>query len=357
MPPPLASVAGPVRRFVVDAYHHIDTGGPEALVQLALSLSSLCPNSTYLSLRPINPRLAAEYPGLRRLPMVRNDRLRRGDVYIIPETVSCDEALGRRGIRSFVYMLSAKARRRNWQSLRKGCRLLSHNFWGADHTSAGLSLPRGMVIRPYISPSIKARCDVWSPAWQQTMLGVGAAASGAAAATTTARFGSGSRPDLVLIDHDVPAEVEAAARAACAAHGCECVRVGGDRRGPKEEAAVTFSRAQVAQLLARAKLVVDWCLVGSERLAIEAVLCGASLLTSACKAGAEPRDFPLPRSALLASPANLSEAIPRALRQHGSVEQRRGYEPLVRLYAGLDAASMRAETVRFLGATGLTCGR
>ena len=48
---------------MVDAYHHIDTGGPEALVQLALSLNSLCPNSTYLSLRPINLRLAAEYPG------------------------------------------------------------------------------------------------------------------------------------------------------------------------------------------------------------------------------------------------------------------------------------------------------
>ena len=116
MPPPLASsVAGPVRRFVVDAYHHIDTGGPEALVQLALSLSSLCPNSTYLSLRPVNPRLAAEYPALRTLPMVRNDRLRRGDVYIIPETVSCDASLAGRGVRSFVFMLSAKARRRNWQ--------------------------------------------------------------------------------------------------------------------------------------------------------------------------------------------------------------------------------------------------
>ena len=116
MPPPLASsVAGPVRRFVVDAYHHIDTGGPEALVQLALSLSSLCPNSTYLSLRPVNPRLAAEYPALRTLPTVRNDRLRRGDVYIIPETVSCDASLAGRGVGSFVYMLSAKARRRNWQ--------------------------------------------------------------------------------------------------------------------------------------------------------------------------------------------------------------------------------------------------
>ena len=237
MPPPLASsVAGPVRRFVVDAYHHIDTGGPEALVQLALSLSSLCPNSTYLSLRPVNPRLAAEYPALRTLPMVRNDRLRRGDVYIIPETVSCDASLAGRGVRSFVFMLSAKARRRNWQvhtcthahrthtariphallahctrlpyartphahrtdtariphtyrthtaytphaphthrahcthtartphahcarqpanwqSLRLGCRLLSHNFWGADHTNAGLDLPREMVVRPYTSPS------------------------------------------------------------------------------------------------------------------------------------------------------------------------------------------------------------
>ena len=157
MPPPLAPVAGPVGRFVVNAYHHIDTGGPEALVQLALSLDSLCPNSTHLSLRPINPRLATEYPGLRRLPMEGYDSLRSGDVYIFPETVSCDESLGRRGVRSFVYMLSAKARRRNWQSLRKGCRLLSHNFWGAQHTNAGLSLPRDRVVRPYISPSIKAR--------------------------------------------------------------------------------------------------------------------------------------------------------------------------------------------------------
>ena len=43
------------------------------------------------------------------------------------------------------------------------------------------------------------------------------------------------------IDHDVPPEVEAAARAACAAHRCECVRVGGDRRGDTEEEAVAFS--------------------------------------------------------------------------------------------------------------------
>lgn len=111
----------------------------------------------------------------------------------------------------------------------------------------------------------------------------------------------------------------------------------------------------MARLLSRAKVVLDWCLVGSERLAIEAVLCGAALLTTGCKAGAEPRDFPLPRSSLLRSAANLSDAIPRALRQHGSAEQRRSYAPMVRLYAGLDAATMRAETARFLGAAGMTC--
>ena len=67
-------------------------------------------------------------------------------MYIGPETVACDESLGERGVRRFVYLLSTKARRRNYQSLRKGCGLLSHNFWGAAHTMAGLSLPREQVV-------------------------------------------------------------------------------------------------------------------------------------------------------------------------------------------------------------------
>ena len=41
--PHIASIAGPVRRLVVEAYQNIDTGGPEAMVQLALALDSLCP--------------------------------------------------------------------------------------------------------------------------------------------------------------------------------------------------------------------------------------------------------------------------------------------------------------------------
>ena len=126
--PHIASIAGPVRRFVVEAYQNIDTGGPEAMVQLALALDSLCPNATYLSKRPLNPRLTSEYPALLHLPQLAHDDLARGDLYLIPETCACDEQMVKRGVRQVVYMLSAKARRRNWQSIRKGCRLLSHNF-------------------------------------------------------------------------------------------------------------------------------------------------------------------------------------------------------------------------------------
>ena len=77
------------------------------------------------------------------------------------------------------------------------------------------------------------------------------------------------------------------------------------------------------------------------------------LLTSACKAGQEPRDFPLPRRHVLTHPANLSAALPRVLRD--LAHERRGYGPMVQLYADLDAESLRAEVRQFLTAAGLTC--
>ena len=98
--PHIASIAGPVRRFVVEAYQNIDTGGPEAMVQLALALDSLCPNATYLSKRPLNPRLTSEYPALLHLPQLAHDDLARGDLYLIPETCACDEQMVKRGVRA-----------------------------------------------------------------------------------------------------------------------------------------------------------------------------------------------------------------------------------------------------------------
>ena len=96
---------------------------------------------------------------------------------------------------------------------------------------------------------------------------------------------------LVLLDSDTTDEVAAAARGACgnSSEVCEVVLVKG------------LPRAEVGRLLAAARIVVDWCLIGTERMVVEAVLCGAVLLTSHCLCGTEPRDFPIPERNLLAN--------------------------------------------------------
>lgn len=56
-------------------------------------------------------------------------------------------------------------------------------------------------------------------------------------------------------------------------------------------------------------------MVGTERMPVEAVLCGAVLLTSACRkgGGADPRDFPLPAQNVLDDLSQLPVAIDRVL--------------------------------------------
>ena len=53
------------RRIVVDTSIQVDTGGPEALVQLAVALASLCGNRTYRWKSRIPPRLQQDYPQIR----------------------------------------------------------------------------------------------------------------------------------------------------------------------------------------------------------------------------------------------------------------------------------------------------
>ena len=293
---------------VVNAYAHIDTGGPEALVQLAVALSGLF-NSTRLLKSPLNPRLAAEYPALPQIPQVGWNHMRPGDLLVQPDTTPCNEAETQRGVSTWIWMLSTAARRQMWRNKRRGCHALAHNFWLASHTLAGFDLARRWVIRPYISPTIRASCAV-------------------------ARGGAQKR-NLVLLDSDTTDEVAAAARGACgnSSEVCEVVLVKG------------LPRAEVGRLLAAARIVVDWCLIGTERMVVEAVLCGAVLLTSHCLCGTEPRDFPIPERNLLATrrPGDLRRAIPRVL---GDFERETAeYAGMRELYGSLDADSFRAETL------------
>ena len=129
-------------------------------------------------------------------------------------------------------------------TLRPHCGFIAHSFWmSSNYSRALVQLPPSMVIRPYISPSISAFCSA-SPSK------------------------SGVASPLILVDSDTSSAVRWELERACNTSVCEVKRV------------IRVPRSQVLQLLARASIVVDWCMVGSERLPIEATLCGAVLLTS-----------------------------------------------------------------------------
>jgi hypothetical protein len=104
-----ASDSPPSYRVVVDgAILHLDTGGPEALLQLALAFDEACGGCAALlraenlaplldsqtngSLSPhpsIAPRLMAEYPAAARLPHVGYSELACGDLIVLPESKVC----------------------------------------------------------------------------------------------------------------------------------------------------------------------------------------------------------------------------------------------------------------------------
>ena len=91
-------------------------------------------------------------------------------------------------------------------------------------------------------------------------------------------------------------------------------------------------------------------MVGTERMPVEAVLCGAVLLTSACRkgGGADPRDFPLPAQNVLDDLSQLPVAIDRVLSNFK--EEQQAMARMIALYdsstpttGGTTAETMRLE--------------
>ena len=233
-----------------------DTGGAEAMVQLALAVAKICGRSVYRGfaqgLHVINapgriaPRLLAQYPAIEGMPRLRSTAdLQRGDMVIVPETRQCDESFAKRGVHWYLWLLSARARRYNWRNLQRGCRVLSHSRYLAHDTRAGITLPASFMLRPYITPATVAFCR------------------GAHRQLRPQPGDKLARP-VVLLDADVPTAIEKQVGQICqSTTGCNLIRV------------TNVTRERVHELLERASAMVDWCMPGTERLAVEAVLCGA----------------------------------------------------------------------------------
>jgi len=309
------------------------SGGPEALVQLALALTAtegivsrakvatgvITPTTPRASPQPrpfsvrflgvgggMSPIFRHEYTAMRAMPYIARDQLQPGDVLVVPEVAGCDSALVARGVRVVVWLLASHSEAFTWNEstppgtdrhrlrdehslgaltqisvsrgeppgarhppmsyAEKGCSLVAHNHWLRTFTIQGPALP---LVRPYIRPTVVQYC---------------------VARSNEAGFLSKKRP-LVVVDNDTPLVVVSHIQQACRTKDvCQVVVIRG------------MNRSTVLEHLSNAKIVVDWCFVGSERMPIEAVLCGAVLLTSAsCEGRGSELDFPMPARNRLAA--------------------------------------------------------
>lgn len=213
-----------------------------------------------------------------------------------------------------------------------------------------MSLGPAWRLHPYITPATVSHCATRQTVSNGWLKPVGLAVTVASSASALAKPSFSAKPSsskpspsalpLVLIDSDVPSDVEGGVRDACSAIGCTSVRV------------VNRTRAEVAELLSAASVAIDWCMVGSERMPIEAVLCGAVLLTNDCMGGSDRMDFPLPPRNVLPAPSGLSglqNALSRIL--SNMERERRGYDRMRRVYRTVRTAKgLREDAWAFLGA-------
>ena len=328
LPPPPDSC--PYRLLVQTAAQFAGqlTGGLECLVNLAIALGANLPagcTSVFTGNR-LTTTLRQDYPtfselGERGVEGREELLLRRGDMLVLPEVDDCPTRLVERGVRVWIYQLGTSPA---CPRLRQGCRFFVHNFWLAQQY--GVHVPREMVVRPPINPTHLAQAAAYAlPARQ--------------------------RSNVVLINgHDLPKDALETIQAACARTraGGAGLALGGE---VKCEVPHGYGKRALRQLMGRAKVVVAWCMRGTERLPIEAALYGAVLLSNNCAVGSDERDFPLPPQHRLPTAQAIGEAITALLSSNEAYEAALAQQlPLQTLYKNLGPASMAEEARAFLRA-------
>ena len=230
----------------------VNTGGPEALIQLSLALWN---NGYAVKVFPYHKlahRFSIEYPTFRSIPVAHeNTTYRSIDVVILPEIdMNRCSAFGYASV--LIWLLTDS-------KIKKGskCSWVAHNSYIGDKHG----IP---VMRPYITPSTVKYCQHMR---------------------TLSRNES-----LILVDNDTPMYVVQ-----------QIQQWNGTVIIPKG-----MHRNAIRNLISRAFMVVDWSFVGSERLPLESMLCGAFIVTSKypthCGHG---RDFHLPNESFVSRPRDI----------------------------------------------------
>lgn len=282
------------RVFIDGSNIYNPTGGPEALVQLALALYTVLPHQAYIvsykdtaihwnvvdAIKKImdnkthytefiHPQFIFEYPPLASVPLGVVDDMIADDILILPEIWPCPEELVAKGIKVYMWVLGATPEAMKLST--SSCSILSHNFWLSRNF--GVSVPATSILRPYITPSLLPQSPI----------------------------DLSKKEDLILIDNDSPQDIVDSVLDFCDMFTCTAIVLRG------------FTREQLLPLYGRAKVVIDWCMRGTERMPVEAVLHGALLVSSACQCVQDRQDFPIPQRNIITSDGMSLDLLPGVL--------------------------------------------
>lgn len=234
------------------------TGGPEALLQLLLAFRDAGFNVQSQG-RPheAHAKTYNVVPGVDWPVFDGHDHLKPGDVYIFPEVQYCPSALAQRGVRTFCYELAAA----DYGRPSRECGRIGHSIFTARYYSAAFA----GIMPPYMSFSVS---DVALAAFPPN---------------ATADAISAKKRNLVLVDRD-----------ACLDSGALHAALVGEFSDVEVLIARGFSREQLNAHMTEAKVVIDTCMPGVERVPIEGVLFHAVAIIGDQANGNEWLDFPLP---------------------------------------------------------------
>lgn len=297
-----------------------DTGGPEALVQLATAFHAWMPSRTYLVHNDKQSQDNAKlWPGrgykeFIDIPVTEMANLTKGDILIIHDLVKkCPKDLIEKGVQVFSWKLGVpRSTVKIQEFLQDGCQFLSHNHYAmSDVESVDYKLPRSHMLIPYIRPEKTHRGPI----------------------------SNDKRENLILFNHIHPGQRDTTFREVteyCNASSCEVIML------------KKFSVDEVKKLYQRAKIIVSECLMGSERSVIEAVLSGALFVTNDCFNGKDLRDFPIPRQHKFSDKIPKAEILTRLLENFE--EEQKKLDGFRQLYKHYSHETLVEDTKRFVHA-------
>eukprot|EP00966_Prymnesium_polylepis_P167026 3861011-Prymnesium_polylepis.1 len=233
-------------RVIVDTYLPYNTGGPEALVQLVIALHSVY-NNTFIWRKAIHSTFYQQYSEVVPIRVLNNltESFAPGDIFIVPDIRHACSTKGWHfpGVATYTYLLGSQQAPSSHG--RSECDFLAHDFYlGSGGGIPGVNLSRSLIVRPYVRPSIAAHC-------------------------LRARDQPKARNYTILVDNDTPPDVQAESIRVCnqtvSSGGALCkvaiVPAGwSPRRWPE---------SVMNELRATSHIILDWQLVGSERLPLE----------------------------------------------------------------------------------------